>query len=268
MDIVGGFILAAFCFFIFRDENSRRDFIPNRKIGVYYAVGSSISFAVAFAASPWTSVLLWPAISLAIAAAGYWGWGAAIYGKTDGRLPWSTRLIMAPVRFGQYLSLLYYRRRCDAWSEVEPRVWLGAQLSPREAVQAREVGVTAVLDLTAEFSASKPFRDLSYCNIPVLDLTELSAGQLREAVDFIMRHEESGIVYVHCKVGYSRSAAVLGAYLVASGQAANRAEALEILRRARPGIIFRPEVSVALEKFCFPGEMNLLRIEKPLVSSH
>jgi len=129
-------------------------------------------------------------------------------------------------------------------------LWIGARLNQREAVEARRLGVTAVLDLTTEFPEPPAFRELAYCNIPVLDLTELTVEHLRQSVEFISQHAKSGIVYVHCKVGYSRSAAAIGAYLIASGAAADATAALEILKRTRSGIIFRPEVFVALEKFC------------------
>jgi protein phosphatase len=56
-------------------------------------------------------------------------------------------------------------------------------------------------------------------------------------------------VYLHCKVGYSRSAAVAGAYLLASGQAATAEGAADLLRRARPSVVFRPEALEALRDF-------------------
>ena len=82
-----------------------------------------------------------------------------------------------------------------------------------------------------------------------LDLTAPTVEQLREGVSFINIHTQQGTVYVHCKLGYSRSAAMVGAYLLASGQAADVARAITMLRRARPGIIIRPEVRASLSAF-------------------
>jgi protein phosphatase len=120
-------------------------------------------------------------------------------------------------------------------------------LNRTEAEQAKQKGVTAVLDLTSEFSETTAFRRLAYQNIPILDLTGLNPAQLRQAVEFIERHEEDGVVYIHCKAGYSRTAAVAGAYLIASGRAATTEEAMALLRKARPSIVIRPEARVALE---------------------
>jgi len=72
---------------------------------------------------------------------------------------------------------------------------------------------------------------------------------LRQAVEFISRRAERGVVYVHCKVGYSRSAAVVGAYLLASRRAGSVDQALAILRDSRPGIVIRPEALAALNAF-------------------
>ncbi len=106
-----------------------------------------------------------------------------------------------------------------------------------------------MLDLTAEFSVPRAFRKLRYRNIPVLDLTAPTTEQLEEMGTFIAAAANGGIVYVHCKIGYSRSAAAVAAYLLATDRAANVEECLSQLRRARPSIVVRPEVRQALTEF-------------------
>jgi protein-tyrosine phosphatase len=110
-------------------------------------------------------------------------------------------------------------------------------------------GVTAVLDLSAEFSEAKPFRKVNYRNIPVLDLTASTQAQLAEMAEFISNHSQSGAVYVHCKIGYSRAAAAVAAYLIMSGKANTAEEAFAIIRRARPTVVIRREVISALSEF-------------------
>jgi membrane-associated phospholipid phosphatase/predicted protein tyrosine phosphatase len=249
VDIVGGFILAAICFYLFREEDTRLPVVPNARVGWYYAAGALAAMGAAWTAWPWTGILLWPAAALALTAAGYWGLGPGIYRKTGGRLPLSTRLLFAPILIGQHLSLLHYRRYCAAWNEVTPHVWISARLNRREAAAARRSGVTAVLDLTAEFTEHAELRALTYHNLPILDLTAPTSEQLREAVDFVSRNAGPGVLCAHCKVGYSRSAAVVGAYLLASGKVADADEAVALLQRARPGIVIRPEAREALKRF-------------------
>jgi hypothetical protein len=170
--------------------------------------------------------LLGPAAGLAMVAGAYFGLGPGVFRKRDGRLPLSTRVVLAPALIGQQLSLAYYRRRDRAWDEVAPGVLIGRILTDAEAAAAIAQGVTAVLDLTAEFSETDRFRALAYHNLPILDLTAPTREQLRAAVAFIGAAAARGTVYAHCKIGYSRTAAVAGAYLLSSHRAATVEEAV------------------------------------------
>ena len=241
--------ITAVCFYLVRDPAPRLPVARNLRVGAYYAVGSAASAALALATWPWGGLLLWPAVALGTVAGGYVGLGPGIFRKADGQLALSARLLLGPCLAGQWLSLAYYRRQGHPWDEAAPGVLIGGRLTEREATTAIERGVTAALDLTAEFSEVPPFRALAYRNVPILDLTAPTAPQLDEAVRFITEHAPRGTVYVHCKIGYSRSAAVVGAYLLASGRARTADEAVTILRRARPAIVVRPEAHAALREF-------------------
>jgi membrane-associated phospholipid phosphatase len=245
VDIAGGFVLAAICFYLFRETPFRLPVVRNLRVGSYYALATLGALAVA-AVWPWGRWLLWPAVALGLVTAAYYGLGPGVYRKSAGRLPLSARLLLAPVLVGQHLSLLYYRRQCRPWDEVAPGVLIGRHLRPAEAVEALRQGVTAVLDLAPEFSEAPPFLGVTYRYLPVLDLTAPTADQLREAATFITEQAAQGKVYVHCRIGYSRSAAVIGAYLLASGQANTVGEAVQLLRKARPSIVIRSEVWEAL----------------------
>lgn len=167
-----------------------------------------------------------------------------------GKLPLAARILLWPVLLGQRLSLQYYRRQCRPWDEAAPGVWIGRRLDDDEAAGALRDGVTAVLDLTCEFSEATPLLGVKYRNIPVLDLTSPTIEQLREAIQFITRQVTAGgTVYLHCKIGYSRSAAVVGAYLLTAGLAASAEEAVARLRSVRPSIVVRPEARAALEEW-------------------
>jgi hypothetical protein len=249
VDVAGGIMLAGFAFYLFRESAVRLPVVPNIRIGCYYAAGAGMVLALAPTVWPWGTFLLWPAFALGLYAGAYVGLGPGIFRKTGGRLPLSTRFVLAPVVLGQYLAIAYYRRQCRAWDEAAPGVWIGRRLMEGEAAAAIEAGVTAVLDLTAEMSEAGPFQALRYRNLPVVDLTAPTQEQLHEAVAFITAETARGTVYVHCKIGYSRSAAVVGAYLVASHAAATAEEAVERLRKVRPTIIVRPEAREALRRF-------------------
>lgn len=172
-----------------------------------------------------------------------------MYVKSGGKVARLNELFMAPVIFGQWLSWKYYAEKSDIWNELSPRIWIGRRLSHQECALAVGRGVTAVLDLTAEFSEADPFLAVDYLNLPVLDLTAPSPEQLVEAALFIHERAEKGTVYVHCKVGYSRTAAAVGAYLLRYGGARDVDEVVAKLQKARPGIVVRPEIREALRRF-------------------
>jgi protein-tyrosine phosphatase len=249
IDIIGGFVLAGYCFYFFRDSTQTQSVVVNRRIGSYYATGAAVLGLTGAILWPRGVLLFWPAIALGIVAIAYFRADPNVFRKTAGKLPWSTRFVLAPCLVGQYLSLLHYRRQCRPWDQVTPQIWIGGKLGCRSAIKAISSGVASVLDLSAEFSEAKPFRKINYLNIPVLDLTAPTQAQLVEMSEFIANESTNGVVYVHCKIGYSRSAAAVTAYLVMSGKAKTAKEAFAMIRRARPSVVIRPEIISAMSEF-------------------
>lgn len=249
VDVIGGIFLGGYSLYLFHPHGRRLAVTPNPRIAIYYVLlGAAM---VGLAAATWREgiMFLWPAVAALIVALAYVGLGLGIYRKADGRLPFSARFVLGPILLGQHVSLLYYQRQCRPWDRAAPGVLIGRVLSNRLAAQAVADGVTAVLDLTSEFSEAKPFLKTTYRNLPILDLTAPSMEQLSEMAAWIAEHAGEGDVYVHCKIGYSRSAAAVGAYLLSSGQARNADEAVERLRAVRPSIVIRPEIRAALDRF-------------------
>lgn len=252
MDIVTGWILAIACLHLFARRDDSVDCTPmvrNGRVGMYYGTGAGALLLIAVGLGGWSYMLLWPAAAFAIVAMGYFRWGSVIFRKRDGRLPLSTRVLLGPVLVGHWISLIYYARQCRAWTAVAPGVLIGRKLTRREARRAMDQGVVAVLDLTAEFSETAPLLKTYYLSIPILDLTAPTQRQLQIAADFIDLESRRGTVLVHCKIGYSRSAAAVCAYLLKSRQAATPEEAMAKLRLLRPSIVIRREAQQAIADF-------------------
>lgn len=229
---------------------ANRHVTPNYRIGAYYGLGSIPVAALGFASLPWGGILLWGALGLALQAAGYLGAGPVFYRKKNGRLSLITKLILGPIVLGQWVSLLYYRRQGNAWDEAIPGLLMGQLLDQDRARELLDTGPTAVLDLTTEFSESALLRDRGdYHNLPILDLTAPTPAQLQRGIAFIRNNIEDKTVYVHCKAGYSRTAAVVGAYLLDSGCVTNVDAAMAHMRDARSPFVIRPEVVTALHQF-------------------
>ena len=254
IDVVGGFLLGFGVLWLIDERPLRVPHTGNGFVAGLYAAGAAVCVlgVVVYPPSGW--LLLWPAMSLGLVAAGYLGLGAGVYRKHDGQLSAASRALLLPVRLGQELSRRYYARGGDAWNAVTPNVWIGRVLSDREAADAASRGVTAVLDLSVAFNEARPFRPgqtehaIAYLHLPVLDLTAPTSTQRDAAVAFIQAQvNDGGIVYVHCKIGYSRSVAAVGAWLIASGRAASADDAIEQIRTARPPVVVRPEIRRFLE---------------------
>ena len=255
VDVIGGFWLAAIAIHLywFDEDAETAPRAANRRIALYYGLGAFVFSQLARLSWPWTFIFVWPAFACAVAAFGYCGFGGRIYRKSHGQLTLPTRVLLAPLLAGQWLSLLHYRKQSPRWNKVTPNVWVGALPDPKDAQEAVAAGVTSVLDLTVEFSEVAGFRSLRYHHLPVLDLTAPTPAQLSEAVRIIETEAARGIIFVHCKAGYSRSAGALGAWLLSSGRVRSAEEAVSFLEATRPGIVIRLEIRKALQLFGQPS---------------
>lgn len=246
VDVLGGFWLGLIALHLYPAAGRRTSPARNYRVAAYYAVAALACTQLARLCWPWTVLATLPAFACGALAFGYCGHGAIYAKSAEGRLSFMTRLLWAPLLWGQHLSWRHYRRQSPALSKLTDTVWLGSLPTESEAAALCSQGVTAVLDMTAEFEAPKAFSAVRYLNIPVLDLTAPSPEQLSSAASFIEVESARGVVFVHCKAGYSRTAAAAGAWLLRSGRCDTVNEVVALLRSVRPGMVVRPEVVKAL----------------------
>jgi membrane-associated phospholipid phosphatase len=228
LDVATGAMLAQVCLFAFPERRLRSmRSLANPRVAGLFAGGSSALAFTAIALGAWFWLLLWPAASLALIASAYLRGNASVFRKSsEGRLPFSTRVVLGPYLCGTFARLLFYRRLGTPWVEAAPGVYFGRLLTGREAVAMRATGITGVLDVTAEHAETRAMLQIehwtaaggspggiAYLNIPVLDLNKPSPEQLEVAVAFMAAHSCYGGVYVHCALGISRSVAVVAAYI-------------------------------------------------------
>ncbi|QCJ70288.1 hypothetical protein C9446_10720 [Providencia heimbachae] len=206
---------------------SRRSF----KMSKNYGLGSLICFALAFIIQDAAWLLLWPAIALLLITIGYLGAGASVFQKTpDGTLSPSAAILLLPYRLIAWGTYHYFAKHCQQPSIVNAQIVLGGR--PLYPLQAK-----AVFDMTCEWPRNSYSKALNYRSQPQIDLLPLSADDIERSVHTMDELAQSGAVYIHCKLGYSRSATVAVAWLVHNGTANNITEAITIVEQARPQVV-------------------------------
>jgi hypothetical protein len=167
-----------------------------------------------------------------------------VFQKHEGRVAWPARWVLAPYRIAAWISSRLFTRRIAAAAQVSAHVWIGRLPSSRDL---RTGGYAAVVDLAAEFGASRGARRLRYAQVSMLDLVVPDTGQLMRAASAIERAQALGPTLVHCALGFSRSALAVAAWLIAQG--ATPQAALAQVRAARPAIVIGPQALAALQAY-------------------
>jgi membrane-associated phospholipid phosphatase len=256
IDVYAGAIAGVLCLYLVPAPglpDTRHSLDPKRKrLALLYAVGAlaagMVWTAVLCLGAPWLGLLFaWTALSMAVIALGYARIGARVLQKRQGGMDWPARVVLAPYLLGAWFSAHLHNRGSTAFVEVGEGVYLGRLPGGGDQAALREAGITAVLDLTAEFPRASATQGLTYLNLPVLDLTAPTVAQLKRAAVFINAGRAAGgRVLVHCALGLSRSACAVLAAEVVRGRPL--APALEQLRGAQPRVVLGEAHLAALRR--------------------
>ncbi|OQR99864.1 hypothetical protein THRCLA_06353 [Thraustotheca clavata] len=135
-------------------------------------------------------------------------------------LPPSFARIVGRITFFPTLPLTYLARRLNYYTLIDSHVFLGAVplvfLDHVKELHAR--GVRAVVNLCDEYQGPiSAYRAMGIKQLwlPTVDHTEPTLQDIEKAMEFIQFHKERGSrVYVHCKAGAGRSAAIAYCWLL------------------------------------------------------
>jgi protein-tyrosine phosphatase/membrane-associated phospholipid phosphatase len=195
-------------------------------------------FAAAFALGVGGAALWawWVGVALWLVALNYAAVGPAGFQKRDGQLSPAAYALLLPYLAGAWVNARWWTRRQPTVARVTDDVWIGRLPTWRDVERH---GIAAIVDMSAELPVEALGR--TYVNHPVLDLVPADVEVLRAAAATIERLRGRGPVLVCCALGYSRSAAAVAAWLVASGRAKDGDAAIAKIAAVRPAIVLSAE---------------------------
>ena len=211
-----------------------------RRLGCYY-LGAALGFlALAVFGTLHSGAALfltWPALAMAIVAAGYVGAGPKIFQKrADGRASLASRWLLAPYRLGVIANIGWWTRGAPAAVEITDGVYLGRFPTRREAD-----AFATVVDMTGELCAPRRTRACWHA-FPSLDLVRPPPGSVSDAARLVETLRPEGPMLVCCALGFQRSAAVVGTWLVATGRAGDASAAVARITQAGRRIHLQPDM--------------------------
>ncbi len=235
IDIPTGALLGFLCLYLWPDRGPTPFALaaitgdaPRLRLALSYLIGAAAFAALAFlgGAALW---LLWPAVSLLLVAVNYGLLGPDGFQKgADGRMSLAAQALLAPYLLGAWLNSRLWTRADPAPTAIADGVSLGR-------FPSRADGFAAVIDVAAELPSRL---DPALCRArPMLDLVTPTPAQLRDAAAAIEAARGAAPVLVCCALGFSRSAASVATWLLATRRAASVDDAIALVRRARPRIV-------------------------------
>jgi len=126
-------------------------------------------------------------------------------------------------------------------SQLTSHIYLGPQYGQSGKRALAELGISATVNLRAEFDDEAEGLTLQYyCHLPTQDEEAPALEQLDEGVTFIRDCVAAGRkVYIHCAAGIGRAPTMAAAYFISAGLRPQ--QAIRFIRSARP--VVRPTLA-------------------------
>ena len=248
IDIPTGLLAGALCLWLFPitakspfKKDDLQTLTPKHlKLGSYYLCGALLFLILAYLFQPWGLWLLYPAISLFGVALSYYLVRPHFFQKqADGSLSIAATMLFAPYLIFAWLNSRIWTKKHPEDSQIlkieNTTIFLG-RIPTRSTIQKYQ----AVFDCVAELPVNSKN---SYFQYSSLDLIPLQADQLQRAVEVFNQlmaaassQSTQQHVLIYCALGYSRSNAILCAWLMQQQHATQVNEAIQIVQSARPWV--------------------------------
>ncbi len=251
IDIPGGILMGLLAFYLFPLSGKTRLpllFVSPRHLGmaIKYLAIAIVSTVLAFKVSFLWFFFAWIAISMLLLATAYATGFNNISQKKRGQVSWFYLILFWPYFLGNFLTWKYWRNKVSTFNQIDDQVFIGMSLDQDDQVFLQENNIKTVIDLAPELNSQIP-DSVGYISQPLLDLAIPDPEKLITIVDQIKQASKKGKVYVHCKLGLSRSILAAGAWLVASGQ--DKKDVWQKLKQIQPLCTDRLYMRIALELF-------------------
>ncbi|QSX32092.1 dual specificity protein phosphatase family protein [Shewanella avicenniae] len=189
-------------------------------------------------------LLLWFSLAFALVAGAYLLHRPAIFRKRgDGRINRWMRWLLMPFLLSVtlYNNIARKRDTVPPISKITDHLYLGSRLLPSDLDVLKQQGISAILDVTAEFDAiaaeALAAAGINYLNVPVLDHDVPSRLALRRAMQWLSRQQRLGHkTLVHCALGRGRSVLMLAAWLLSQDQRRSFTTVISEIKRHRSSI--------------------------------
>ena len=254
IDIPTGILVGAICLWLFpvsAKSPFKKDgvqFLTSKhlKLGSYYMCGVVICGILAYELRPWGLWFIYPAVSLFIVAHSYSLVRPHFMQKqSDGNTTIAAKILLAPYLVFAWLNSRIWTRKHPEDSFIieidHKKIYIGRIPSLTDTQQYQ-----AIFDCVAELplSHSTTNHQIEYKQYLSLDLIPLQADQLQYAVEqfniLVNSLNQSGSkILVCCALGYSRSSALLAAWLIQQKHVENVQEAVELIQKARPWVVLK-----------------------------
>ena len=236
----------------------------------YYIVGAILAFISLLLSTElyFKVIWAWIGLSLTLVSLAYvfdlpW----IFRKKINGSIPFYIRWLFIPFLLGSQLYNFYARKydKVPAIQKIDQQLFLACRLFPSDIPTLQKAGVTAILDVTAEFDGldwTAENEQLDYLNLPVLDHKSPKAEELIKAIYWLENHISNtrGVV-IHCALGRGRSVLVMAAYLLSKNQSWSVEQALAKIQGIRATANLNKVQLNALKRFHQEG---LFKLQAPL----
>jgi len=247
IDILPGIWVGLACIALFpAQRHATPPSMRSARIAAFHFAGAGLLAIAAFRLGGSGWLLLWAAGALSIVGAAYWTGSPGIFQTSESRMEPAMILLLAPYLMVKWMDARRRTRGQPIAQEIADGVWLG-----RFPLRGERdgLGIASMVNLAAEFSADTS--GIVARSIPMLDLVVPTVEQLEAAVTAIDGLEASRPTLVCCACGYSRSAAAVAAWLVASDLATSVDAAIAMIQSRRPTVVLTARHREQLQKWAF-----------------